>query len=183
MKNFLSIFEIVPFKFIQMKNNNYDEAFYRYSVPLMSWDFHYLYLNELKLTFADLKKVNEISNLFSWNKEDLKIEERIKNEVVLITDLSLKIVFASNGIRKMTGYKEDEVLGHTPKMFQGPATSKIVLEEIKEAIQLKMPFKKTLENYKKNGETYRCSVDAVPVYNLKGKVSHFIAFEKEDKSA
>ncbi|MBS7256701.1 PAS domain-containing protein [Flavobacterium branchiicola] len=166
-----------------MKDNNYKETSCRHSVPLMSWDFHYLYLNELKSTFADLKKVNEISDQFYWNMEDLKIEERIKNEVVLITDLSLKIIFASNGIRRMTGYKEDEVLGHTPKIFQGPATSKIVLEEIKEAIQLNIPFKKTLDNYKKNGETYRCSVDAVPVYNLKGKVSHFIAFEKEVKSA
>lgn len=166
-----------------MKDTNPDEPSYRYSVPIMAWDFHYLYLNELKSIAEDLKRINEFSSQFSWDQENLEIEERIKDEVVLITDLTLKIVFASRGIKKMTGYREEEVLGKTPRMFQGPATSKVVLEEIKEAIQLKVPFNKTLENYKKNGKTYKCNIDAVPVYNLKGKISHFIAFEKEDKSA
>lgn len=166
-----------------MKDTNPDEPSYRYSVPIMAWDFHYLYLNELKSIAEDLKRINEFSSQFSWNQENLEIEERIKDEVVLITDLTLKIVFASRGIKKMTGYREEEILGKTPRMFQGPATSKVVLKEIKEAIELKVPFNKTLENYKKDGKTYKCSIDAVPVYNLKGKISHFIAFEKEDKSA
>jgi PAS domain S-box-containing protein len=166
-----------------MKNNNPDEASYRYSVPILSWDFHYEYVNELKALFADLKKVNKISAEFFWNEEDLKIEERIKTEVVLITDVNLKIVFASSRIKSMTGYTEAEVLGKTPKMFQGPVTSKKVLKEIKEAIQLRVPFEKTVENYKKNGNIYNCKINGFPVYNLKGKISHFIAFEKQDLSA
>mgnify|MGYP006210489489 CR=1 FL=1 len=165
-----------------MKKNSSDEIVNRTLVPILALDLHYEYLNELKAVFADLKKVNKIAAQFTWNEKDLKIEERIKDEVVLITDLDLKIVFASNGIKRMTGYKEEEVLGKTPKMFQGPATSKSVIEEIKEAIKLKVPFKKTIENYKKDGRTYKCHVDATPVYNLKGKISHFIAFEKEDKT-
>lgn len=166
-----------------MKKNSSEETVNRTWVPILALDLHYEYLNELKAVFADMKKVNKISAQFTWNEKDLKIEERIKDEVVLITDLDLKIVFASKGIKRMTGYQEEEVLGKTPKMFQGPATSLAVLEEIKEAIKLKIPFKKTIENYKKDGRTYKCSVDATPVYNLKGKISHFIAFEKEDKSA
>lgn len=166
-----------------MKKNSSEETVNRTWVPILALDLHYEYLNELKAVFADMKKVNKISAQFTWNEKDLKIEERIKDEVVLITDLDLKIVFASKGIKRMTGYQEEEVLGKTPKMFQGPATSQLVLEEIKEAIKLKVPFKKTIENYKKDGRTYKCSVDATPVYNLKGKISHFIAFEKEDKSA
>lgn len=166
-----------------MKKNSSEETVNRTWVPILALDLHYEYLNELKAVFADMKKVNKIAAQFTWNEKDLKIEERIKDEVVLITDLDLKIVFASKGIKRMTGYQEEEVLGKTPKMFQGPATSQAVLEEIKEAIKLKVPFKKTIENYKKDGRTYKCSVDATPVYNLKGKISHFIAFEKEDKSA
>ncbi|SHG57290.1 PAS domain-containing protein [Flavobacterium defluvii] len=166
-----------------MKKNSSDETANRTWVPILALDLHYEYLNELKAVFADMKKVNKISSQFTWNEENLKIEERIKDEVVLITDLDLKIVFASNRIKRMTGYYEEEVLGKTPKMFQGPATCKTVLNEIKEAIELKVPFKKTIQNYKKDGRTYTCSVDATPVYNSKGEISHFIAFEKEDKSA
>ncbi|MCD9574838.1 PAS domain-containing protein [Flavobacterium soyae] len=166
-----------------MKKNSSEESTNRTWVPILALDLHYEYLNELKAFFADMKKVNKISSQFTWNDKNLKIEERIKDEVVLITDLDLKIVFASNRIKRMTGYYEEEVLGRTPKMFQGPATCKTVLKEIQEAIKLKEPFKKTIQNYKKDGRTYKCSVDATPIYNLKGEISHFIAFEKEDKSA
>ncbi|SFC51085.1 PAS domain S-box-containing protein [Flavobacterium phragmitis] len=155
----------------------------RNSVPILSWDFHYEYLNELKALSSDLERVSKISNEFVWDEKKLNIHERIKHEVVVVTDLDLKIVFASSGIKKMTGYKAEEILGKTPKMFQGPATSKKTLKEIREALAKKIPFEKTLDNYRKNGKTYKCKIDASPVYNLKGEVSHFIAFEKQDLSA
>lgn len=166
-----------------MKKTNSDENINRNSVPILAWDFHYEFMNELKATFSDLKKVKQISNKFTWNEQSLDIRERIKDEVVLITDLSLKIIFASSRIKIMTGYSESEILGKTPKMFQGPATSMSVLKEIKEAIDLQLPFEKTIENYRKDGRTYKCNIDAIPIFNLKGNISHFIAFEKEEKSA
>ncbi|OXG05548.1 PAS domain S-box-containing protein [Flavobacterium araucananum] len=162
-----------------MKKANSDDILHRNSVPILAWDFHYEYINELKAIFADLKKVNKISNQFTWNEKDLEIEERLKDEVVVITDLDLKIVFASNGIKRMTGYSEFEVLGKSPRMFQGPETSKTVLEEIKAAIKLQIPFEKTLQNYRKDGRSYKCKINGAPVFNLKGKLTHFIAFEKE----
>ncbi|WP_026727426.1 PAS domain-containing protein [Flavobacterium denitrificans] len=166
-----------------MKNSDLEDPSYRYSVPILAWDFHYEYVNELKAMASDLKKVHRISTQFSWNEKGLKIEERIKNEVIVITDLNLKIVFASSKIKRMTGYTEAEVLGNTPKMFQGPETCPTALQEIREAIQLKTSFEKTIENYKKNGKVYSCHINGFPVYNFKGEVSHFIAFEKNALSA
>ncbi|CAM3643299.1 PAS domain-containing protein [Flavobacterium chungbukense] len=166
-----------------MKNTSSDDFLQRNSVPIMAWDFHYEFVNELKALTIDLEKLNEIASKFTWDKKKLNIQERIKEEVVVITDLELKIVFASSGIKKMTGFKEEEILGKTPKMFQGPATSKKDLKEIREAIKKRVSFVKTIENYRKNGKTYKCKIEATPVYNLKGELSHFMAFEKEDLSA
>ncbi|QSB27432.1 PAS domain-containing protein [Flavobacterium sp. CLA17] len=166
-----------------MKKAKLEEISNHNSVPIMAWDFHYEYLNELKVTFTDLKKVKEISTHFAWDEENLNISERIKEEVVLVTDVDMKIVFASNGVKKMTGYAESEVLGKTPKMFQGLATSKTDLKEIRKAIELLIPFEKTITNYKKNGKMYTCRIYGSPVFNLKGKLTHFIAFEKEVLSA
>ncbi|WP_426483502.1 PAS domain-containing protein [Flavobacterium sp. 2] len=166
-----------------MKNANPEEASYRYSVPILAWDFHYEYINELKAMTADLKRLHTISSQYAWNERELKIEERIKNEVIVITDLNLKIVFASSKIKRMTGYTEAEILGNTPKMFQGPETCPYVLQEIREAIHSKISFEKTIENYKKNGKVYSCHINGFPVYNSKGEVSHFIAFEKNALSA
>ncbi|KAF2509142.1 PAS domain-containing protein [Flavobacterium foetidum] len=166
-----------------MKVDNSEEFTRQNSVPIMAWDFHYEYVKELKALSDDLKKVSQIANQYTWDEKQLNINERIKNEVVVVTDLDLRIIFASSGIKKMTGYKEEEILGKTPKMFQGPATSEKDLDEIREALKLRVPFEKTLENYRKNGKTYKCRIDASPVFNLKGEVSHFIAFEKQDLSA
>ncbi|MRX40801.1 PAS domain-containing protein [Flavobacterium sp. LC2016-23] len=166
-----------------MKKAKLEEMSNHNSVPIMAWDFHYEYLNELKVTFTDLKKVKEISSHFAWDEENLNIGERLKEEVVVITDVNMKIVFASSGIKKMTGYTESEVLGKTPKMFQGAATSKTDLKEIRKAIELEIPFEKTIKNYKKNGKIYICRIYGSPVFNLKGKLSHYIAFEKEELSA
>ncbi|MHC0439464.1 PAS domain-containing protein [Flavobacterium sp. 3-210] len=166
-----------------MKNANPEEASYRYSVPILAWDFHYEYVNELKAMTADLKRLHTISAQYAWNERELKIEERIKNEVIVITDLNLKIVFASSKIKRMTGYTEAEIIGNTPKMFQGPETCPHVLQEIREAIHSKISFEKTIDNYKKNGKVYSCHINGFPVYNSKGEVSHFIAFEKNALSA
>lgn len=161
-----------------MKNTNPEDTPSRNSVPLMAWEFHCEYLKELKATLMDLKKVGKISRQFAWNDKKLEIKKRIQDEVVVVTDVDLKIIFASNGIKKMTGYREEEILGKTPKIFQGSKTSPKILKEIKEAITKQIPFEKTIENYKKNGEIYICKINGFPVFNLSGKVSHFIAFER-----
>jgi len=148
------------------------------SVPLLCWDFHYESVNDLKIFSSDLKRIKHISSHFNWNDADLDIDDRLMKEVVVITNSEQRIIFASKGISKMTGYTENEVLGKLPNMFQGPRTSKAVLKEIRTAIKKQLPFEKTVLNYKKTGETYDCKIHGFPVFNLKGKLSHFIAFEK-----
>ena len=148
------------------------------SVPILCWDFHYESINELKIFSSDLKRIECISRKFKWDITNLDINERLKDEVVLITDPQQKIIFASEGIVNMTGYTEKEVLGKFPKMFQGPMTSALVVKEIKIAIEKQIPFEKTLLNYKKSGETYDCNIHGFPVFNNRGALSHFIAFEK-----
>jgi PAS domain S-box-containing protein len=148
------------------------------SVPILCWDFHYESINELKIFSSDIKKIKQIASQFKWDEGSLDINERLKDEVVLITDVEQKIIFASEGICKMTGYTEKEVLGKLPKMFQGPKTSTVVLKEIRIAIEKQTPFEKTILNYKKNGEAYNCIIHGFPVFNVKGVLSHFIAFEK-----
>jgi PAS domain S-box-containing protein len=39
----------------------------------------------------------------------------LKEEVVIVTDAKLEIVFASHNMTKMNGYIEEEVIGKSPK--------------------------------------------------------------------
>ena len=164
--------------FFEGNKKHSNETFIRNSAPIMAWEFRYEFMNELKAAQEDLKRLKVFSSKFKWNSEELNIKDRIGEETVVITDLEQKIVFASSGILSMTGYSENEILGKTPKMFQGPSTSEIALKEIREAIKSRVPFDKTVLNYKKNGRTYKCKIEGYPVFNVKGKITHYIAFEK-----
>lgn len=147
-------------------------------VPLYSWDIFGEYLDSLKFALSDLLKLKELSKANRW-KFDWNFEEELQQDhVIVVTDNRLKIVFASENVIKMTGYSADEVLGNTPKIFQGSKTSKKDLKAIREAIDSNIPFDKTILNYKKNGETYSCRIKAFPVFNSKKQVVNFIAFEK-----
>ncbi|MFV8324584.1 PAS domain-containing protein [Flavobacterium sp. ZS1P14] len=163
----------------------YDEAMAKYhsclkmkTVPIFSWAFHHEFLNELKNSFLDLDKLKSIAVQHQWDHDKWDLKTRLKEEVIIVTDIKLNIVFASHDMVKMSGYRPAEVLGKSPKMFQGVETSVITSNEIRKAIQLQEPFEKTVLNYKKNGVIYSCLIKGFPVFNLKGQLSHYIAFEK-----
>lgn len=163
----------------------YDEANAKFqrglrikTLPLYSFNFHHEYVKELKNTFVDSNKLKVIATQNKWIEYEWDLQTKLKDEVVIITDVNLRIVFASHNLVKMNGYAEDEVLGKSPKMFQGEATNQITSNEIRMAILDQQPFEKIVMNYKKNGEVYACLIKGFPVFNVKGKLSHYIAFEK-----
>jgi PAS domain S-box-containing protein len=164
----------------------YEEAIVKYhkdlrikSLPVLSLDFHYQFIRELERSLSDSRSLKGIAFKSKWQQcTDWNIDAPIREQVIVVTDAKLAIVFASSNIRKMNGYSPIEVLGKSPKMFQGELTDSIVSSEISEAIKRQQSFEKTVLNYKKNGEVYVCLIKGYPVFNIKGQLSHYIAFEK-----
>ncbi|MAU71226.1 MAG: histidine kinase [Pseudozobellia sp.] len=164
----------------------YDSAVQRYnshinaiSAPLSSWDISGMYFQTYKEHLKDLASIGQIGNKNRWQSvltgDDWPL---IKKLVVVITDPHLKIEFASNNIKQMTGYDPIEVVGKSPKLFQGKDTCKLTRERIAEAIENQQPFEETIINYKKNGSPYSCQIKGKPIFNMKGDLVNFIAFEK-----
>jgi PAS domain S-box-containing protein len=163
----------------------YEEAVVKYhntldikGMPIHAWPFRFDLINSLKAVIEDTNKLVQLSVVHKWSKHGWDFESKLKEEVVIVTDSKLRIVFASKNILNMNGYNNEEVIGQSPKMFHGVDTDLEVSNEIRLAIQNKEPFEKKVLNYKKNGETYHCLIKGYPVFNSKGDVSHFIAFEK-----
>ena len=78
----------------------------------------------------------------------------------------------------MNGYRPEEVLAKSPKIFQGKLTCDVSRKNIKHALEHHLPFKEVILNYKKDGSTYLCEIKAYPKFNAEGKLIHYIAFEK-----
>lgn len=163
--------------------SDYDNAaaeYYKKSgihpVPILSWEFRRQFVTELNAVRTDAKKLRKLAKKFHWNT-DLDFETKLQQQTILVTDVSLSIIFASENMVRMNGYKESEVLGKSPKMFQGKDTDLKVSRLIRVCVQKQQPFQKTILNYRKNGTSYHCKVQGFPVFDKEGKLCHFIAFE------
>jgi len=165
--------------------DDYDNAFARYSksmenktMPLHSWDLFSSYFDKLKASIFDGGQLKLLSKNNNW-VDDWDFTAALQKEnVIVVTDAHLNIVFASQNIIEMTGYSSEEILGKNPKIFQGKETSLLERKAIREAISSHKPFDKRIINYKKNGEAYICQIKGFPIFNSKNELVNFVAFEK-----
>lgn len=148
------------------------------SMPLVAWDIYSQIFFQTNMLLLDVHSLHQIASKNQW-KSMWDFKESLQEEtVIVVTDAKLKIVFASKNIQKMNGYEVDEVIGKSPKMFQGAATDLQVSNEIRQAVLNKEPFEKNVINYCKDGSLYKCHIKGFPIFNHKGEVTNFIAFEK-----
>jgi len=147
-------------------------------MPLVSWDIYSQFLFQTNALINDVNSLNQIATKNQW-KSVWDFKENLQDKtVIVVTDAQLKIVFATKNIKSMNGYEANEVVGNSPKMFQGKQTDLEVSNEIRQAIINKIPFEKNVINYCKDGSLYKCHIKGFPVFNHKGEVTNFIAFEK-----
>ena len=64
------------------------------------------------------------------------------------------IVFANPAFMAMTGYSEQELIGHNCRLLQGPDTDPDTVTEIRRAIDARREISVELLNYKKNGAAF-----------------------------
>ena len=147
--------------------------------PLLCWDICQEGINRriaLKYDLAVLKKIvaNKIIP-YDASPENALVWE---NRVIIITDLKLHIVHATENIYSMNGYLQKEVIGKRPAIFQGEKTEAGERKKIREAIVHQRPFESTITNYKKDGSIYKCHIEGFPLFNKQGTIVHFVAMEK-----
>lgn len=155
----------------------YDKAWAKYQeglkiipVPLVSWT-QFPYAAAEKVAFNAIQK--------NWTeKECLQDILTVLKREVIITDANFEIIFATEGVYQMNGYHPSELIGKSPRIFQGELTSQAVKDKIKRAMSQKIPFKEVLLNYKRNGATYHCEIEAFPKFNNRGTFLNYIAFER-----
>ena len=155
----------------------YDKAWAKYqeglkikSLPLLSWG---------QFSSASIERNAFESIQKNWkNKENVHEIFTMLHREVVITNTRFEIVFATEGVYQMNGYHPSELIGKSPRMFQGELTSQSVKDKIKRAMSQKIPFKEVVLNYKKDGSTYFCEIEAFPKFNKRGTFLNYIAFER-----
>ncbi|MFS4468925.1 PAS domain-containing protein [Maribacter sp. 2210JD10-5] len=167
---------------------NYDDAVGRFhdtlnfnTLPVSAWDIYADYFDKTCKTAEDIKGLTKLAKTNDWEINDAIFEDQLreKEHVIVVTDAKLNIVYATQNIWQMNRYKPEEIMGFQPKIFQGEGTCKETIQNISKAIRAKKPFEANVLNYRKDGETYNCWIQAKPVFDTKGEIVNFIAFERE----
>lgn len=102
---------------------------------------------------------------------------------VIITDASNhidgpQIIYANPAFQKMTGYTQDELIGKSPKILQGPLTDKKVIEKMRVCISTGAHFEDSTINYDKNGNPYNVEWSISPIKDNSGIIQYYISVQK-----
>ena len=166
---------------------NYDKAASKFYtshkpkvLPILSWDLSGYFFDKTCKDLDDLRFLKNLAQSNRWSYRNTFNEELMdREEVIVVTDPELKIVYATNNVFKMNGYTLNEIKGKNPKIFQGEKTSSKITATIAKAVKNKEPFEAIVVNYRKDGSTYNCWIKGEPIFNKKGKIVNFIAYERE----
>jgi PAS domain S-box-containing protein len=104
-------------------------------------------------------------------------------EAVLITSAQLElpgpeILFVNPAFCEMTGYGQDEILGQTPRILQGPRSDRAMLQRLREALARGDTFSGETVNYRKDRSEYYVEWDISPVRAEDGRTSYFLSIQR-----
>src|SRR5215813_4150060 len=114
----------------------------------------------------------------------LKTAIEQSNELVLITTSQLdwpgpQIVYVNPAFTEMTGYTLEDVIGKTPRILQGPKTSRVVLDRLRKDCEEGRIFFGKAINYRKDGSEFYLEWSIGPVRDERGAVTHFVATQRD----
>lgn len=101
---------------------------------------------------------------------------------ILITDAETRIVFVNQAFTALTGYAEADVLGKTPKVFNGPKTSRQTVMSILRSLVAGRAFFGQTIHYRKDGSELTLDLAILPSLGADGRPTHYVASQCDGAS-
>ena len=106
------------------------------------------------------------------------------NDVIIVTDAALtppgpRILYVNPAFTKLTGYSAGEAVGRSPRMLQGEGTSRTTLNAIRAELEAGRETHRKVLNYAKHGAPYWLDLRIVPLRDVKGQITRFVAVERD----
>jgi PAS domain S-box-containing protein len=107
----------------------------------------------------------------------LSLVARLINSGVILTDIEKKIIWANEGMQKLTGYTVTEMIGKTPRLFQSEKTDAETLARINQQLKLQQSIKVELQNIRKDGICYWIELNIQPFWDEYENLSGYLAIQ------
>ena len=142
----------------------------KYKVNGDTLSFVVVYFTDITTKIADFSYKDIVQN-----SQDMILVTEAQN---IDAPLSPKIIYANDALCKHTEYTLEELLGETPRIFQGALTDKASTQRIRQALEEQRPCTETLLNYTKSGTPFWVQMNIFPLTNEFDEVTHFAAVQR-----
>lgn len=107
----------------------------------------------------------------------IAVEESIN--IIYITDEKGIIEYVNPVFETVSGYRQDEIVGQTSKIFSSGVTSQETYKIMWDTLNVGKTWRGTFKNRKKSGEFYWVKGLISPIRNEKGKIIKFMAIQED----
>lgn len=98
---------------------------------------------------------------------------------ISITDKRANILYVNQAFSEITGYAQEESIGHNESMLSDRCTPPTVYQELWQRLQDKQIWQGRLVNRHKEGARYLAEVTIAPILDDQGETSHFIGMHRD----
>jgi len=99
--------------------------------------------------------------------------------VITANTPELPIVYCNAAFRQLTGYSNEEIIGHNCRFIQGQDTDPHAREQMRAAFAAGDPIDLVVLNYKKDGTPFWNALNIGPLHHEAGHVTHFIGVQTD----
>jgi two-component system, cell cycle sensor histidine kinase and response regulator CckA len=89
------------------------------------------------------------------------------------------VVYVNAAFTAMTGYTEQDILGRTPRILQGPGSSGATRQSIRDALRAWKPVTAEMLNYRKDGTPFWVELSITPVADEGGWYRYWISVQRD----
>jgi len=107
------------------------------------------------------------------------------NDVVVVTDATPqdeggpRIIYVNPAFERLMGYSAEEILGQSPRIFNGPDTDSHTRYRIRKALREGKGIRTEILKYCKDGQTRWLDMNIVPLRDAGGGITHFASIERD----
>ncbi|MGC9503060.1 PAS domain S-box protein [Baaleninema sp.] len=89
------------------------------------------------------------------------------------------LIYVNRGFERITGYRQQEVIGRNSRFLQGSDRQQSALKEVRQALKEERPCCVTLRNYRKDGSLFWNELTVSPIRDGNGRVTHYIGVQTD----
>ncbi len=134
------------------------------------------YLLSKVFDFGDVQEREKQQNLRLLNEYKKAVDE---SSIVSKTTPKGVITYVNQQFCKISGYAEDELLGHAHNIIRHPDMPSDAFREMWETIKNKKIWKGVVKNLKKDGSFYIVDTTIVPIIDMDGDIVEFIGIRHD----